>query len=861
MSASEAAALYPARAGKPPGEGRSLLALVERVTPKQGWDSFLLLFGIVGVVALTMRQAEWVETPGLIPIVAWSCLAGLVFAKTRGPWPLLFVAGLAVGFVVVIWQASSLVEGQTLADRTGELWTRLGARYEAATTGGISVDLLPFTLGVLSLAWLLGFLSAWLLFRVTHIWLGLVLAGTAMLTNLSFLPSGNEPRFFLFMLFAMLLVARVSALQRQDQWRSTRFRTASISRSVAIPAAAGISVVVLIIASGLPLNVYVSYAAARLWNQARSPVASMEHEFARLFSGIPSRKDLSGRFFGKTLPFQGKISPGSDVVLLANSNHPSYWLSRTYSQYTSEGWIAGETESLRVGPESLPPPRQESFKREAVFQRLQPTFDTVTVLSGGNVDWINREAVVETLAPLEFEVDLRDLSNNSHLPEDIQGLATELKRVSSPPPAGFVESHIYKMIPLDLVLTGVFPRGDDATGTAPEKITLARKQPNLPDVVSWRLVETLKADYYYSMRTFVSRATDDDLRAAGTKYSGFIKDHYLQLPTTLPQRVRDLAIALTQSAETPLDKTLVVQDLLRGSNFEYSQDIDKPPRGADGVDHFLFETRTGYSDYFASSMAVLLRAAGVPARQAAGYAPGELDELGRRVVMDSDSHGWTQVYFPGHGWIDFEPTPVWPVPRRGGFTENESGSDSNNGLSTDSPDCLQDPDLAAFACEDGEAEIAEETDLEQLLLEAGISGGALEEAGGSPRSLTLPVALALIVVAGTPALGWFILTWGLGKATPSERAYSKMSRLGTLAGIRRQSHQTPAEYAGNIGNAIPAIASGSQELAGAFAAGRYSGREQGEGEGELLGLSEAWKSVRGGLLSRALRRLILLGRV
>ena len=130
----------------------------------------------------------------------------------------------------------------------------------------------------------------------------------------------------------------------------------------------------------------------------------------------------------------------------------------------------------------------------------------------------------------------------------------------------------------------------------------------------------------------------------------------------LPQRVRDLAESVTQGAETPLDKAQAIQEYLRGPDFTYSQEIEAPPVDADGVDHFLFDTQTGYSDYFASSMAVMLRAVGVPSRLAAGYAPGEYhEESGLRLIRDSDSHGWVQVYFPEYGWIDFEPTPAWPV--------------------------------------------------------------------------------------------------------------------------------------------------------------------------------------------------------
>ena len=119
---------------------------------------------------------------------------------------------------------------------------------------------------------------------------------------------------------------------------------------------------------------------------------------------------------------------------------------------------------------------------------------------------------------------------------------------------------------------------------------------------------------------------------------------------------------MTRNAATPVEKALAIKDYLRADgNFTYSQDIEKPPRGSDGVDHFLFDTKEGYSDYFASAMTVLLRSVGVPARLAAGYSAGDLEDgASRRAVMDSDSHGWSQVYFPDFGWIDFEPTPNWP---------------------------------------------------------------------------------------------------------------------------------------------------------------------------------------------------------
>ena len=853
MSTGEAAAIYgPAAEGRPI-ERSSLLTWAERLTPSQGWDSFALLVAAVGGAAVTVREAGWVETPGLMLIVFLSSLSGLVLAKAKGPWPLLFLAGLAFGFVVVVWLGLSLTEGQPLSDRLTEMWDRSRVWYDAAATGGISTDQLPLTIAVLALGWLLGYVSAWSLFKMTNVWIGLVLTGTATLTILSFLPGTYESRFLLFMLVSLLLVARVTAVQRDGQWRRARFGILNSSKWLAVPAAVGMSVAILGLASGLPLRVYISYTAANIWNQARSPIVGLEDEFARLFSGIPTRKDLSGRFFAKTLPFQGKISFGGDVVLRATSEYPSYWLSRTYSRYTSEGWVAGDTEKMRVGPNSRPPPAQESFKRAGVFQRLEPTFNTISVLSGGNVEWISREAVVETLSPLEFEIDLRDATGDVDFPEDIQTLAGELRSKLDPLPSIFVESYISGMLPLDLVLVGVSPDTGDEDRTSLDRVTLARKEPLLPDLVTWRFVDPLKANDSYSMRSHVSRATNDDLRAAGTQYSGFVKDHYLQLPATLPQRVRDRAQDVTRDAETPLDKALAVQDYLRGATFEYSHDIERPPRGADGVDYFLFETREGYSDYFASSMAVLLRAVGVPARQAAGYAPGELDETGRLAVKDSDSHGWTQVYFPGHGWLDFEPTSRWPAPDREGTEEIESELGGGAGLDP-SDECFdEDPGLfESGPCVPSDDVAARRSALEDLLAGDDEAPEPLRGEAGSLLNLA-PIGVGLVVLVGFGLLGWLLWTMSLPNATPAERVYAKMSRLGALAGTRRQSHQTPIEYAMALGNAIPAIASGALTVAWAFAAGRYSGR--GPTEADLEDLVEDWKGVRGGLVARALRRL------
>src|SRR5204862_7001496 len=85
----------------------------------------------------------------------------------------------------------------------------------------------------------------------------------------------------------------------------------------------------------------------------------------------------------------------------------------------------------------------------------------------------------------------------------------------------------------------------------------------------------------------------------------------------------------------------------------------------DWVDYMLFESRDGYCDYYASAMAVMLRAVNIPARVVSGFAPGDRDAAQDLVVVkESHAHSWTEAYFPHYGWINFEPSALRPVPQR-----------------------------------------------------------------------------------------------------------------------------------------------------------------------------------------------------
>lgn len=141
-----------------------------------------------------------------------------------------------------------------------------------------------------------------------------------------------------------------------------------------------------------------------------------------------------------------------------------------------------------------------------------------------------------------------------------------------------------------------------------------------------------------------------------------IKKTYLQLPKELPERVKKLAVAITSKATNRYDKAQAIVTYFQTNGFKYeTQNVAVPKKGQDYVDQFLFDTKKGYCDNFSSSMVVLLRSVGVPARWVKGFSEGTYQDsptqsTTRFVIKQSDAHSWVEVYFPGSGWVPFEPT-------------------------------------------------------------------------------------------------------------------------------------------------------------------------------------------------------------
>jgi len=275
----------------------------------------------------------------------------------------------------------------------------------------------------------------------------------------------------------------------------------------------------------------------------------------------------------------------------------------------------------------------------------------------------------------------------------------------------------------------------------------------------------------YRVDSYAPNVSESKLREAGADYPDWILERYLQLPDALPDRVRALARDLTATAPTPYDRAREIESYLRG--YSYTLDLPAPPLGRDVVDYFLFDLKRGYCDYFATAMAALARAAGLPARVAVGYATGVYDPRAARfTVVGTDAHSWPQVYFPGYGWIDFEPTSARPL--------------------IDRPADPLEFDLSALP-----RSAPTEPITAQRIRAEGQRIGAL-----------LLAALAIVITGAIWLLGD---TWRLSRLPPEKaiaRLYGRVYRRGQAFGAAAGPGDTPYEFGAHLDERLRALLDG-----------------------------------------------------
>jgi hypothetical protein len=823
--------------------------------------TLVLLLGLLASVAWSVQLAGWLEGPNTQVTVMLGGIVGALAARHRLNWPVSPVAAFAIGWVVVFWQAGEGANGDNIIATSRDIWDRFLLWLDAARNDGISRDSLPFQVMLLAVSWLISFASAWILFKFRNAWITVTMLGVAIIINLSYRQGQYEHTLYLFLAISVVLFAHVTAVQRATNWVEAGMKFPRHLRRLSIQHGIVLAIPVVLVASVLPMWEPRNDQLGIVWDTFKDPFRALDSDFGRLLSGVRG-KDANGfGQFRESLPFQGSIDLPDDPVMYVDTVFPTLHAGHIYSEYTSQGWQTGETiEDPTLAGEILA--RRDDLKsRQLITQRFIPIVEANWVMPVGATLALNIDGVNEVLAPLEWTITM-DPDKLGPVPADIQQLADDLwdeflfldEDELAPTGNQAVQDAVSDVLPPGVTGTLTISREGDLAG-----IRVTRLEAPPVEQIAFTPKKRIDALEPYIVDQLISTASDAELDEAGADYPTWVTDRYLQLPDSLPARVNALASDIIDSsgAETPFEKITAVQNFLQDQG--YSLSILGPKANQDAIDYFLFETQAeacpqdtgpapcqddqlkGYSQYFGSATAILLRSVGVPARMIAGYAPGSfLQEQNRFVILGSDRHGWAQAYFPGYGWIDVEGTPGYDVFGRGVPVENLTNRPGSGRLTQDQlleAEFFPEEDVSEFSA----AALAAAA---QLLLDE-------EETGTNfpVLAVALPI-LAILILAIASTSAW---NFGMGRLNAAERTYLKMTRFARLAGLGHDPSQTPREYASNLGFAIPTISAQTTLIAEAYQSETYGPPS---GDDDVEDYSMAYKRIRRALLGRSGSRLI-----
>jgi transglutaminase-like putative cysteine protease len=299
----------------------------------------------------------------------------------------------------------------------------------------------------------------------------------------------------------------------------------------------------------------------------------------------------------------------------------------------------------------------------------------------------------------------------------------------------------------------------------------------------------------------------------------------LRLPLGLNPRTVSLASQWRDAARSDQEVLERAIDYLRQGRYTYT--LEPPLLGVHSVDEFLFETKAGFCEHYASAFAFLMRAAGVPARIVTGYQGGELNVYDRIVtVRQSDAHAWTEVFLAGRGWVRIDPTAA-AVPRR-----------VDAGLSRAVAEtellALMRPELEWLrGMRDQWEALAHKWNVWVLGYNPERQRDLLASIGmrdADWRTLTA----VLFTVLGAMTLG--LLGWSLtrlARPDPVQKAWRAFCRKLAARGVERAPHEGPRDYATRAARALPAARRPILRIGALYIAQRYGAEASAAGVARL----------------------------
>jgi transglutaminase-like putative cysteine protease len=307
----------------------------------------------------------------------------------------------------------------------------------------------------------------------------------------------------------------------------------------------------------------------------------------------------------------------------------------------------------------------------------------------------------------------------------------------------------------------------------------------------------------------------------------------LRLPAGKAPRARALAASWREQSAGPEDIARRALDMFRTQPFIYT--LAPPSLGEDPVDEFLFTTRSGFCEHYASSFAFLMRAAGIPTRVVTGYLGGEVNPVdGYLVVRQSEAHAWTEIWIAGKGWLRVDPTAaVSPLRVESGLAAAVPESERPS-LSAGS-DWLRQVRYAwdAVANSWNQWVLGYNNERQSQFL----SQIGLDQATWQNMVIVLMAASAIIILVLAAVL---LLRLARRRLEPTQRLYQKYCDAMARRGVPRRPSEGPRDFAARVSLQLPALRDTAQRVAALYVALRYGNRH---GDPGLVG--ELRETIRG----------------
>lgn len=731
---------------------------------REGWITVACLLLMQLCVAWAIQAADWTDGLAILQgMVVAGGLLGILLAKSRTPNRLSHLLSLLAG---VTWAIA--LTSQVLARANGlsgvlavsELQSRLYGLFTALVTEGTSADNYVFLLLLAFLLWVIAYFGAWAVFRWQHVWWAVIVSGVALLLNINYTTENLTLYVILFLLFALLLVVRASVAYYEQEWRAARVGYSPELIAGFLRAGLILSVIIIVLAWLAP-EALASRPLQPFWDKLAEPWREFQDRSSRLFQDLNYQNEAPLVSLGeRRMWFGGPVNLEDTPIADVQADTGRYWRVLVFHDYTGDGWVSTDPDIILI----------DENEQDLAFPELLLRFEmtqTITLFR----DWDINTSLIAAGQPLRAGLPLRAAVTFIRQEEDL---------IHAP------DASTFPSAPGDP--SALYPR------------------------------QTLLAGEQYEMLSSLSEVDEDSLRQAGASYPDWVVPRYLQLPESFPERVRLLAAQITEGLNNPYEQAKAIEQYLR--RIPYNDQIEGPGLGDDGVDYFLFEEQAGYCDYYASAMVTMLRSLGVPARYVRGYSQQQQDE-GVFHLLESDGHAWPEVFFPGYGWVEFEPTGGEPALSRPGAQGSEEGEENvppdRPGPDMDYRDRADDglyPDLSG-----SQSDLGSQPFWRQI-----------RPVGWTALAFVLLGAVSLIVFGVQRRRR-------LEGLSVTERVYEDLvDWVRRLLRIEPLAHQTPNEYAGAVTRHIPRGRQAIEQIADLYVEERFSDRSVSTASAE-----EAWR--------------------